>query len=789
MLRNLAFILIFNLFGFQGPHSASAQTLAPRHTQATTTLQYLLALDRLDFYTQSLADFLENKKSPELLQALRSLKPEDFFERRFQAQELEQPKSWQELIYKTLQHKHPNLTVNFTDLEWNYEFFKNKLAARFGIKDSTVAKPGYESESKINPDIERSIPRIKGKKILLDTERYIAEKTSRAIVWDSILNGRDFSFFVGTQADFQEQIHKNRLELVTEVLPMARNYNKIYLTFNPATGRYSYAINLISGEDRIKHLAAQLRLVRFNGKSFFHNGQDKIKVYGSAGEFHQRQERILTNLFAKLPHADKIIIGQKGAIEDVIKTAGRMDVISKSTPQVLKGLDLPKSKNSRFENLLQNANQISAFVNDSSAPGSVVDKAYELAKDPFERAYKQFDSEQASHEFADYLLQDKNGKVQRWRVFSAVWGDEIIPIARALKNTSHQDVVYIGTAGAIADKGLKVGDVIAGSQVLTHSGKTLSFDEGRLVKNARSYVIGQVHTPFDETDKWLKTQGPRIDAVEVETGYLREQLGANAKLEAYFLISDVVGSESETLAHAAQSASKRKKGQLRLLENLFVQNGIVAPVSNYDLLPINRSLKITYDSLKALRPSREEFSLLQVAQLAVREGKISPIELEALLKTQPSFTRTEMSNAILTLGGLLAEIQNRLKTHDKVGVLSETLFNGTFNPKVKTPLKLVIDGVGSKEELIAKIGRENWNRFEGALSQYFEIDIMERGLAASPAKSFQVKNAQEFYRSFEEMVLKPAGFTSEVDKNGAYRARSLPGVDGSQRMRCERVFF
>ncbi|WP_413289657.1 hypothetical protein [Bdellovibrio sp. HCB337] len=770
--------------GFHG----RIQAAEVNHTDAKAKLQYLLAVDRLDFYAQNLADFLDGKKSPQLIQALRNLKPEHYYSQRLNLKDLENTKAWQQLIFASLKQNNPTLSVALPDLEWNYDFFKNKMAARFGIKDAAVPKPGYQPESKLDPESQRSIPKIRGKKILLDTERYIAEKTSRAIFWDAILNQRDFAFYVGTQADFQEQIHKGGIELVTEVQPMANNYNKIYLTFNPKSGKYSYAMNLISGDDRIKHLSAQLRLIKFDGKSAFEQGQDKVRVFGSAAEFHKRQERILTDLFSQLPKADKIVIGQKGAIEDVIKNAGMMDVVGKESSQVVNGLNLPKNKVSKFENLIGKVNKESAFTTDSVAPGSMIDKAYALAKDPIQRSYKQFDSEQASHNFADYLLEDRNGKIQRWRVFSAIWGDEIIPIARALKNTGHNDVVYIGTAGAIANKGLKVGDVIAGDHVYTHSGKTLKFSEGKLVKNERPYGVGQVYTPFDETDKWLSEKGPMIDAVEVETGYLREQLAANARLEAYFLISDVVGSESETLAHAAQSASKRKRGQLRLLENLFVQNGIVAPVSNFEILPMNNALRGTYEKLKVLRPSREEFSLMQIAQLAAREGKTSTADLEALLKSQPTFTRTELSNAILSLGGLIAEIENKLGKNVQVGIFSESLFAGTFNPKVKTSIQLLVPGLSSKTELAAKIGADQWKRFEQALSKHFDISIMtEADPKARIAKSFKVSDAQDFYRSFENMVLKPAGLTAEIDKNGSYRARPLPGVDGPARIRCELV--
>lgn len=785
MMKNLirlwtTFILIIS-YGF----AASAET----HADARGKIEYLLAIDRLDFYTQNLTDFLDGKKSSEVIQALRDLKPEDFYQQKLTFQELNDTKKWQSLVYNALIKKHSGLAVSYNDLEWNYDFFKNKMAQRFTTKDSAFKPTASDARVKAAKVIARSVPHIKGDKVLLDTDRYIAEKTSRAIIWDAILNNRDFAFFVGTQADFQETVQANKLEIVAEIKPMAQNYNKIYLTFNPQTQRYSYAMNLISGDDRIKHLSAQLRLISFGGKSYLSKVHDKVLVYGSATDFHKSQEAILTDLFNNLPIADKIVIGQKGAIDDVIKTAGMREVISKDMATVVKEMGLDKNKQSKFSDLMSKVNEISAFTNDLSLNGSVLDGAYEKAKDPVQRTYSQFDSEQASHDFTDYLLQDKDGQIKRWRVFSAIWGDEIIPIARALKNAGTKDVVYIGTAGAIASRGLKVGDVIAGDHVYTHSGKKLHFSEGKLApKGARPFGIGQVYTPFDETNRWLDTTAKHFDAVEVETGYLREELGKEVKLEAYFLISDVVGSEGESLAHAAQNSSRRKRGQLKLLENLFVQNGIVAPVSNYELLPTNMNLKAMYEKLRTLRPSREELSLLQVAQLALKQGKSTTAELEALLKSQPTFTRLEITEALLSLGSLLAEIQPHLASERAVGVISQELFDGSFNPKKKVVLKIMAEGLHNQDAIIERIGRAKWQSYVTTLSKYFDVKVVDASdKEAHTAKRFKVQNANVFARQIEKMVLNPATFAMEMDKNGQYRLRSMPGIDRG--LRCERLFL
>ena len=507
----------------------TGQSLSGESQQAIASIDYLLSIDRLHFYTQNLADFLDGKKSPEVIKALRDVTPEDIYHLKLDPAVLSNSSLWQQTVYDLLKQKTPSLPVTMSDLEWNYNFFKNKLMERFSVKGAKAAKESslVKAQGEDLP-VMRSVPKISGNKYLLDVERYIAEKTTRAIIWDAILNDRDFDFHIGTQRDFQNTIERNGIEIVTEIKPMANNYNKIFLTHNPKTGRYAYVMNLISGDDRIKHLIAQLRLIKFDGKGYLVNNRDKIHVFGNALEFHKRQEAALLDIYNRLPKADKVIIGQKGAIDDAIRNAGMMDIIKDNMPEVMKGIGVTGSKASKFENLAVSAAKDSTFLLDGMNNSPVkIDKAYEQIADTVSRSYRQFNSEQPSHEFSDYLLQAKDGSIKRWRVISAVWGDEIVPIAGALKKSGHKDIVYIGTAGAIDGKGIKVGDVIAGTNVQTHSGKTLKFSEGTLspTAQARAYTVGQVHTPFDETDTWLKKQGPAMDIVEVETGYLREQLG------------------------------------------------------------------------------------------------------------------------------------------------------------------------------------------------------------------------------------------------------------------------
>lgn len=779
--------------------SLTASLLAPSalyalggHSEAQGNISYLLSIDRLDYYNKALADNLSGKQDPQLVNDLYSLTVEDYLKVKPDIKKLNSIEQWNQITSEILIAKYPQREYHKNiqnSLIWNYNFLKNKLLERYKTRD--FADSGFSWGEFVGEDspTQRSVPKIKGQKILLDYERYIAEKTSRAIIWDAILNDRDFEFHIGTEKDFQESIKKTGLQIVQEVLPMARNYNKIYLAFDSKRQKYTYVINQISGDDRVKHLAAQLRLIQVNGKKYFANS-DKVRVFGSSKQLHAKIEAQLVDVFSRLPKADRIIIGQKGAIEDAIRSAGMMEVVQAEMPQIFEKLNLPQAKENKFKKLSEQIGKMGPFLDDVFAPGPVdLAEAVKLTNDPFVRNYTQFNSEQISHDFSDYLLQDKEGRIQRWRVFSAVWGDEIIPIAKALRRSGNDhNVVYIGTAGALADKGLKVGDLVGGQKVQTHEGKMLDFSTAKLVDpKMNKFTIGQVYTPFDETDTWLKKQKNVIDVVEVETGYLRQHLGPQANLQAYFLISDVVGSETETLAHAATNSGKRKKAQLQLLESLFQESGIVSPVANFEMIKNNAAFSKAFKAVQKLRASRDILSQKQVAHLAIKKGIVTEEALEALLKSQKTFGRDELSTTLNTLDAILNEVQKSVPQAKRLGLVSETLFDGTFNPKMNESIKLVIEGM-SAEQAIKQIGEKRWNNLSAQLPKNLSLQVISDGTPeALIADREFFRNKGSFVEKYEEKVMKSYGFIFELDAKGMYRTKEIPGMGSA--LRCEAILL
>ncbi|MBO9668723.1 MAG: hypothetical protein J7501_18130, partial [Bdellovibrio sp.] len=167
MRKLIALIIAFNLS--IGSFAAWAKSTDPAvgqtKVEAVASIDYLLSIDRLHFYTQNLADFLDGKKSEELISVLRSITPEDIHSQNLSKEALQTPASWQRLVFDLVQIKSPQTPVTMTDLEWNYNFFKNKLMDRFAVKSIKASK-----EMAVVPDTMeeapslRSVPKIKGTK-------------------------------------------------------------------------------------------------------------------------------------------------------------------------------------------------------------------------------------------------------------------------------------------------------------------------------------------------------------------------------------------------------------------------------------------------------------------------------------------------------------------------------------------------------------------------------------------------------------------------------------------------
>jgi hypothetical protein len=755
----------------------SSEQISQTTEQHLARLNYLLAVDRLHYYSLALSDYLADHHQEILSQALRNLTPEDLYHRQWTQLRLNTPADWNAMLLEALIFQNPSFkNLKVEALNWNYNFFRNKLMEAF--KAAAPKNSGSDILVTEYPvDLSRrTLPRIKRDKLLLDAERYISEKTTRAIFWDAAQTGKNFEFHLGTERDFQMRLLLEGREIVGEVKTRANNYNPIHLLLDPRTGVYSYAFTGISGEDRLSHLMGELRIISFEGK--FCEPQNSVNVYGKPSEIHESTEKTLRELFGSLPKPDLVVIGQKGALEGVIENALVAEGLSKGAlnPEVLKIKEIFEETGSYFS---------------LTTKASLVRDAQNTGPDPESESSKVLDVELPSHEVTDVLLKTRAGEVKRWRLISNMWGDEVVPVARALKATGVHNVVYIGTAGALQGKGLKVGDVITPKITYTQSGKTLDLSEGTygldFVKKIPA--VGQVQSPFEETQAWLKDWVSRVDAVELETGYLRENLGDQVNFQAYFLVSDIVGSESETLANASSDSGKRKNGQLRLLESLFKVQNIASAISIDQTILNNKlglSFKSIYDKISELRTSRDPISKYQVAQLALRSGLTSEKDLEALLKKEPSFDRDQLIDRLTEISQALNYVQSQHPQIPIILVNSSDLLKGLWNPKRPLSLQLAI-GKLSSEEAQRFLSKE-WPLLERLQQHQISIDLIDLKLTdVSDAYTLTPDRPDFLVQRVNQEIYLNSGLFSEFDKSGGFRFKQID--EAPLILRCEEVFL
>lgn len=750
--------------------------LAPAAELNVSRFEYLLGIDRLQFYSYALADQVEKKNQPSLAQALRALKPEAFLQVIPAHENLKDPSRWDDFLVRVLATQ--GYQVSAPELQWNYNFLKNKLVEAFTLKagkDVSTASHGLLVSQKSEGQDLR-VPELQDtSKVLLEVDRYVSEKTTRAFFWEASESMRAIELHVGTEQDFRESIERRHFEILYEVSPPARNYNRLYVLRHRSTGETLSAISSISGEDRIRHFIAQMQLTQWRGSRM---AGHPIRLMSSWVKFHDRIQERLSDQLKTLPRADLVVIGQKGAIESGLQAAWMTEELRRHQSQ---GTELSPP----LQRLLQRTSTESVFslIGESSKLRKELERIYEARGETLKvPSPAQFTIEHPSHEFSDYLVRNQQGEIRRLRVFSAVWGDEILPIARSLKASGQRQVTYIGTAGALPGKGLHVGDLVSGGTVQTHEGQLLSFAPGHYAQNIsrKNLRIGQVRSPYFETENWLKANQNKIDVVEVETGALRQELGKDARLQAYFLISDVIGVEGESLAAAAQNSGRRKTSQLRLLESLFQTHGFRSVV--FDNRSSSHAFDRAYDRLLSLKPNRDPFSLVQLSLKAVREGLTLDAEFEQILKSEPNFNRKQL---IGKLSAIESQLQFFLRAvGEKSLEIIDTLEleEGLLNPKRPLALKIRVGTLSpwQIEERLRARGFE-LRQFESEARLEITMETEKSGLLIS------TRQPKALREHFEKVIYRKNGMMVEVNSTGDWRLRRVPQAAGG--WRCEAVLL
>lgn len=754
------------------------QLVSREIASAEEGLEKLLGIDRFHYYINELAAFKEGKLEDEAIDALRKISPNDLIAEGYSLKQLNRSQNYDALIFNFLKEHYPSLNIKKLEIVWNYNFFKNKLNEGFILKPTKMEDLLYHDDFVVPGEKESklTITNINPDKLTLDSGHYISNRTTRAAFWDAVQRDRQVEFHLGDSREFLKNISSNKAEILYEIKPLARNYNKMFLVKYPGESKYRIAITNIGGADRLQHMIHQLSLSKLSTKQL----KNKVVIYGNLEEFHERLFKKTLGQLRHLPHADRVIIGQKGAIDKVFNTHWKIEG--------LRGL---YSKN---KNILENKigaellADLESILSADDQDYSVfdikkkVETSYEKVKEIIEKddslrppSFKKFGSNNTTTEMADYVFKNKLGKEIRWRVIGNVWGDEIVPLARALKKSGNNHVTYMGTTGALPGKGYEVGDLVIPESARDAKGKVQFRGNAMEIEGAKTGgIVEHVASPFDETQSWLKKATAQSDMVEIETNYLARIFnGADDHMRAYLLVSDVLGTEGESLAHA--SSSKRRKSLNSLLNALLKRDMAVSPRVVHEVYDTKiEKLRAMIDELFAKKGATFRYYLFS-------HFKNKPLpELEDIKTFESNalnFSDKFFSQKVVSSSEALSNIVRRITEADampKIG-LDRDFIDGRWHPKDGN-IKIQIYASSAAQEVRFKSVMKEFSEMIGNVSSWSQFEVV-RG---PPSADFvSVKPAsyidQDFLvKVYAEAGLRQAGLDYEITYNGNIKYSFLP---------------
>lgn len=690
-------------------------------------ISYYLSVDKFKYYLNEYSVAQEGKIPDSIITYLRGVSIEKIMESGLDADDLKDAANYDKLIWNMLQEDNATAGATEAQLKWGYNFFKNKLNEAFALAPSKldIALSVPSTSTDIDKGLTITPEVLAPEDMTLDSGHYISNRTTRAIFWEANQNNRPIEFHLGDSREFLKELKDKNGSLLFEVKPFAKNYNKIYIVQYPGEKTYRYAITNIGGQDRLDHLSNQISLSNLNGGQL----KSKVLVKGDIKKFHAAKAEEHALQLKLLPQADRVIIGQKESIDGkfgifwkvkALKNLYDEDPASFQTKIAAMG----EKDKTKFFAMMNNTSGYEVLFKDKK----VVEDAYLLFEKEFAAKpnmvpgkFKIYNYDNFTIEMCDYVFVNSENKTVRWRVVSNVWGDEVIPIAEALKQTGHTNVTYMGTAGAFATKGYKVGDLVSPASVRDGEKALPMLSTPMKIEGAKyGGSVEHVGSPFEESNAWLAKAEARSEFVEVETSYLRRIFnGPQDKLEIFLLISDILGSDTETLAHA--TSSKRKNAQNKLLAKLFERDskGLPAPVM---ATAEDAPTKLKNLVFKVLEKKTPAFRYYAYSQL---KNKTSLTEKEILdfAASKQSFTDSFLLDRLVKIGEVIHEIK---KSNPNAGdfeiAFSKSLAEGTWNPK-EEKLNITFKAKNAQSEALLKQALNTNKTFIDAMKNYAFLDV------------------------------------------------------------------
>lgn len=781
-MRLITLSLILSLFlsscsNFQfNSGTASANRLPASSVDEIT---YYLSIDKFKYYLNEYSIAQEGKIPDNIVTYLRKVTVDDILKMNLDHDELLDSLNYDKMIIEILESENLLSGVTKTQLKWNYNFFKNKLNEAFALSSSKldINLSILNTSDDINNGIVIKPEELLPEEMTLDSGHYISNRTTRAIFWEANENNRPIEFHLGDSREFLKELKDKNGEILFEVKPFAKNYNKIYIIQYPGEKTYRYAITNIGGKDRLDHLSHQISLSNLSGNKL----KSKVLVKGDIKKFHASKIEEHEMQLRLLPTADRVIIGQKESIDGKFGLFWKIKALKNlyADDQVLfqKKLNTMSVKDQEKFFTLLNGNNYESLFKDKK----IIETAYEIMEADINSnparvpgKFKIYNYDNFTVEMCDYVFDSDDGKVVRWRIVSNVWGDEVVPIAQALKNTGHTNVTYMGTAGAFAEKGYKVGDLVIPSAIRDQSGTLPMQSQAMKIEGARyGGIVEHVGSPFEEDIAWLAKARAQSDFVEVETSYLRRIFnGPKDNLEFYLLISDILGSDTETLAHA--TSGKRKNAQNKLLAKLFERDAKKSPFPVV-IAPVNEAERAKNLIFKVLEKKSVAFRYFVYSHL-----KNSPMLAEkdvlAFVEKNAAFTDAFILEKLVKIGEFINKLKRAYPEAGEFDIaFDKSLIQGTWNPKMDK-MGITIKPKNVQAEIIFKKAFAEYKPYLDSIKSYVTFDV---SLSVDDPKKIWMKvpmqtDADIMVKLYSHSAFKNAGLYKNVTYNGNITLDFLP---------------
>lgn len=746
-------------------------------------LEELLAVDKFDYYIGEYINSFGKKIDEESVEILKKVNPKFILQNYSGDSRLFDAQKYDDVIYEIIKQGRTKLPLKKADYKWGYNFFKNKLNGGFALLDTKLKTEDLSEltfKEADTTEVLKDVP-FKSSDLTLDAGQYISNRTTRAVFWEAVESGRDIEFHLENSREFLKNLSENGAHVVKEVRPFANNYNKIYVVQYPGEANYRFAITSIGGKDRLEHLLMQFGLSNLKGQEI----KNKVRIFGDLDVRHKMMEDELTGIMKHMPKAKRTIIGQKGAIERTLDLLWKIRALSNlydDEPDSVLGEFVEKERDDVKKFLAtEDYKDYDIFKNKKK-----IETAFEKLKATIEakgltpEEFKMYDYDNFVISMSDFIFKNKKGEDVVWRVVANSWGDEIAPLAKALKNSGHHDITYIGTAGAFPDKGYKVGDLVIPTHAYVDGSNKKLYGEALDIDGAKvGGSVDHVYSPFIETYDWLEEAQSHSDFVEVETSHLRKILDKNnIDMRAYLLISDVLTNEGETLASA--SSAKRRNALNKLLYGMLDRDEVGIPKGT--TVNYTGASKLRELVEKAIPKKSNAFKYYVISSL--RDSNINSVdEVISFVDSVDNFSDKYFTDRLVKVSEVSSFIARAMESEEyapKVAI-SENFVDGEWHPKND---KVAVHFYANSDAELEKL-QAIADKYAGEtdkVAKYADIKVV-RGpppVDFVTIPKYSAMDSDYLVQLFSQAAFKQSGLDAQVTYNGNLKFNFLPTTDTTE---------